>query len=109
MGVVQAKIQTVEDMYRLVRIAVVGSVRFAPPIMAGIAGSARTDWAEITKGRFVCCAINTLGRVKVACKLLAHRPTGAALFWRSSAELSCLKAPGKRRPIIPANRCALRK
>ena len=70
--------------------------------MAEIAGCARTDWAGITKARFVCCAISTLGRVVVVCKPLAHRQTGAALLWRNSAESSCLKVPGKQRPIIPA-------
>jgi hypothetical protein len=85
------------------------SVLYEPLIMAWIAGSALTDWAEITRARFVCCATSTLGRVVVVCKPLAHRQTGAALLWRNSAESSCWKAPGKQRPTIPVRRRASRK
>lgn len=61
------------------------SVRYEPPIMAEIAGSAHTDWAGITKGRFVCCAINTLGRVVVACKPLAQRGLHHRYSWPAAA------------------------
>ena len=109
MAVVRAKIQTVEEIIDWFGRPWLASVRYEPPIMAGIAGSARTDWAEITKAGFVCCATSTPGRVVVVCKPLAHRQTGAALLWRNSAEWSCWKALGKQRPTIPARRRASRK
>ena len=82
---------------------------FGPSIMAGIAGSALTDWAGITKVGFVCCAISMAGRVAVDCKRPALRQTGVVLPWRSSVEWSCSKAYGKPRRTIPAHKPASRK
>ncbi len=66
--VVRARMQTVEDMYRLVRAAVVSK----GPIRAIY--HSRERWlcphrlGGITTVRFVCCAISTLARAAGVCK-----------------------------------------
>jgi len=76
MGVTEAKIQTVEDIYRLVRTAVVSK----RPIRAIYHGRerwfCRTNWAGIAKGRLECFAISIAGRAAAGCKLQAPRQTG---------------------------------
>ena len=107
MGVVQAKIQTVEDIYRLVRAAVVDK----RPIRATYHG--RDRWlcphrlGRITKARFVCCAISTLGRVTMDCK--PRFSSELALHCTGGTQQSGVagKAPGTRQPpTIPAHRPA---
>ncbi len=77
MGVIQAKIQTVEDIDRLVRTAVVSKQPIAPPITVGIGGSVRIGWAGITKARSVYFAISMPGKAQVGCKRTDHQQTGA--------------------------------
>ena len=105
----QAKIQTVEDIYRLVRTAVVGR----RPIRAIYHG--RDRWfCPHRLGR------NHEGQIRVLCyqyggesgsglQAADYRQTGAVLRWRNSAEWSCSKGHGTQRPTIPAHRPASRK
>jgi hypothetical protein len=85
MGVVQAKIQTVEDIYRLVRTAVVSK----RPLRATYHGHDRW-FCPHRLGR------NHQGDIRVLCYQYAgesdseldaatHRQTGAVLRWRNSA------------------------
>ena len=83
MGVIEAKIQTVEDIYRLVRTAVVGNVRFAQSITAMLAGSARIGWAGIAKARGGCFANGALARVAVDCNRRVRRPIGVVSLSRN--------------------------
>ena len=76
MGVVRAKIQTVEDIYQLLRMAVVGRRPIRAAYDGWDRGSARTGWAGITKGNFECCAISAVDRVAAGCKRPARRLTG---------------------------------
>jgi len=85
MGVVQANIQTVEDIYRLVRAAVMSKLPLrAVCITAKIGGFVRTDWAGITKARFVWLCYQYAGESDSG--LQATLQTGAVLRWRNSAK-----------------------
>jgi hypothetical protein len=86
MGVVEAKIQTVEDIYRLVWAAVAKR----RPIAASYHGLPRL-FCPHRLGR------NKEGEVRVLCYQYGEKakadssrpvrpPTGAALYWRSSEE-----------------------
>ena len=86
-----------------------GNMRCVPSIRAVNGGSARTDWAGITKVRFGCSAISTEERAAADYSPPAHRQTGAASPWRSSAESNWSKMHGTQRRTIPARKPALRK
>jgi hypothetical protein len=73
MGVVRAKIQTVEDLYRLVWAAIASKrpieARYRSPvskpgIMDTLVYFVRIDWGGIEKGICGCCAINTAGKAR---------------------------------------------
>jgi hypothetical protein len=80
MGVTEAKIQTVEDIYRLVRTAVVSKRRFEPSMTAASGGSARTDWAGLAKGRLKCFVISIAGR-----SVSGLQAAGSPANWRCIA------------------------
>lgn len=86
MGVVQAKIQTVEDAYRLVWTAVASKW----PIEAIYHGLLRlfcpTGWAGIGQKSFEFCVISRAARVKRTGSGRVPGPLGAARGWRSRAE-----------------------
>jgi len=85
MAVVQAKIQTVEDIYRLVWAAVVNK----QPMEAIYDGRPRlfvlTAWAGIRQRSLGCCATNMAEKAITDWKRKVRRQTGAALRWRNSA------------------------
>ena len=106
MGVVQAKIQTVEDMYRLVRMAVVGR----RPIRATYHGLDRW-FCPHRLGR------NHEGQIRVLCYQYAGKSgsglqaAGLPANWRCIAleklsRVELLEGAWQRRPIIPAHRRA---
>lgn len=86
MGVVQAQIQTVEEIYRLIWTAVANK----QPIEATYQERHRffvpTDWAGIARDGFVSSAINTAAKARAASSQQVPRQTGVVLCWRSSAE-----------------------
>src|SRR5205823_1761810 len=84
MGVVRARIQTVEDMYRIVRTAVAGKQPIEARYEGALGYFVRTDWDGIGQANCVCCAINTVGKARADCNRQVRRPTGAALHWRNS-------------------------
>jgi len=104
MGVVQAKIQTVEDIYRLVRTAVISK----RPIRAGYHG--RERWfcphrlGRNREGQMRVLCYQYGGTVAADGKRMALRLTGAVLRWRNLAEWSCWKMHGTRHPTIPAHK-----
>ncbi len=83
MGVVEARIQTVEQIYQLVWTAVENKWT----IEAFYDGRSRLffphRWAGIGKGSFVSFAISMAGTARVDCNPRAHLLTGAALRWKS--------------------------
>jgi hypothetical protein len=85
-GVTEAKIQTVEDIYRLVRTAVVSK----RPIRAIYNG--RERWFCLHKlgrnreGQTRVLCYQYRGRASAGCKLLAPRQTGVVSSWRNLAE-----------------------
>jgi hypothetical protein len=103
MGVVRARIQTVEDLYQLVWTAVASK----RPIEARYQGHpryfVRTDWGGIGKGKCECCAISTAGKARAD---FSRR--GSPANWRCLAleKLSCVRlledvwrtAPNHSRP-----------
>jgi hypothetical protein len=86
MGIVEAKIQTVEEIYQLVWAAVAnrrlraasyhGVPRLFSPHRLG-----RNKEGEV---RVLC--ISTAEKAKAGLSRRVRRPTGAALYWRSSEE-----------------------
>jgi hypothetical protein len=86
MGVVQAKIQTVEDVYRLIRMAVLSK----RPIRAVYDGHDRwfcphrLGWNREGRIRVLCYQYG--GEATADCNRLVHRKTGVASHWRNSAE-----------------------
>jgi hypothetical protein len=87
MGVVEAKIQTMEDIYRLVWAAVANK----RPIAASYHGLPAVvlpaqAGQETRKTNCACCATSTVEKVKADFGRQARPPTGAALWWRSSEE-----------------------
>ena len=85
MRVVQAQIQTVEEIYRLVWTAVENQ----QPIEAMYQGRRRffchTDWAGIDKDGSAYSAINTTGKAGADCNRWARLQTGVVSRWRNSA------------------------
>jgi hypothetical protein len=106
-GVVRAKIQTVEDLYQLVRTAVVGRQAMEAATTATIDYSVHTAWVETKTGSSVCFVINMADKAGADYSRPAQQQTGAALWWRSSASWSCSQIAGIQRPIIPARKPAL--
>jgi hypothetical protein len=109
MRVIRAEIQTVEDMYRVVRTAVISK----SPIRAVYHGRDRWFYPH-RLGR------NHAGQVRVLCYQYGGESgtgleaAGSPANWRcialeNSAEWNCWTAPGKPGPTIPAPRRALRK
>jgi len=106
MGVVRAKIQTVEDIYQLLRTAVVSK----RPIRATY--NARDRWfCPHRLGR------NHEGQLRVLCYQYGGQSgsglqaAGSSANWRCIAvekltEWSCSKMHGTQRPTIPAHRPA---
>jgi hypothetical protein len=84
MGVVEAKIQTAEEIYRLLWAAVAKR----RPIAARLSRTpaAVLPWAGIKKAKCVYCAIGTAEKAKEDSSRPVRRPTGAAVYWRSSEE-----------------------
>ena len=79
MGVVQAKIQTVEDIYRLVWSAVASRRPVEAMYPTGFLGCfAPTDWAGISKGSFVCSVTSTAGKAAADSSPQVRPQTGAA-------------------------------
>jgi hypothetical protein len=101
MGVVQARIQTVEDIYRLVWTAVAskrlmegryhGRPRLFCPHRLG----------RNREGQLRVLCSNTAGRARADCNRQARRPTGAALRWRNSLRLDYWRISGAPRQTTP--------
>ena len=83
MGVVQAPIQTVEEIYGLVWTSVANK----QPIEAMYQKRCfvLTDWAGIGKGGFGSFAINTAVKARADSSRQVPGQTGVVLCWRSSA------------------------
>ena len=80
MSVVRANIQTVEDMYRLIRTAI-ASTRPIEAVYKGYLGCfVRIDWAEIAAERCGCCVTSMAEKAKADWK---HRDRPAN--WRCIA------------------------
>src|SRR4051794_30862875 len=102
MGVVQARIQTVEDIYRLVWAAVAKQAADRNPLSGtSSAVFAHTDWDGIALGNCGCCATNTAGRARADCSRQVRRATGAALCWRNSVRGNCWRMRGAQRQTTP--------
>ena len=103
MGVIQARIQTVEDIYRLVRTAV-SSKRPIRAVYHGRVGScARTGWAGITKGD--SCAVLSVCWGEWQWTASGWLPGKLALYCAGETQQSgvarrCMAT----RPTIPAHR-----
>ena len=86
MGVVQAQIQTMEEIYKLVWTAVANK----QPIEASYQGRHRlfapTDWAAIGTGVFACFATSMAAIADPDSSRWVRPQTGVALRSRSSAE-----------------------
>jgi hypothetical protein len=85
MGVVGAKIQTVEEIYQLVWAAVANRC----PIAASYDGLPRLFCPHMlgrNKEAELCCVINTAEKAKADFSRRVRRPIGAASYWRSSEE-----------------------
>ena len=84
MGIVRANIQTVEDMYQLIWVAIAGK----RPIEAVYKGLPRLfcphRWAEIDGASFGCCVTSMVEKAKADWKHRDPRQTGVAQRWRSS-------------------------
>ena len=80
MGVVRAKIQTVADIYQLLRTAWLANGLFKSPMTAGIDGSVRTGWVGIPKDNCACCANQCAGQSSSGLQ-----PAGSPANWRCIA------------------------
>jgi hypothetical protein len=83
-GVVPAKIQTVEDMYRLVWTAVAGKRPIEHGIMGALGCFVRTGWVGTRRGNCECCVISMAGKARADCSRRVRLLTGAALRWKNS-------------------------
>src|SRR5215210_7185222 len=94
MGVVRAKIQTVEEIYRLVWAAVAGK----HPIAASYGGLPRLFCPHRLggnkEGKLRVLCYQSVAKAKADFSHWAHRLTGAALCWRSSEQWSCWMMAG---------------
>jgi hypothetical protein len=82
---VQAMIQTVEEIYRLVWRAVASKRPIEAVYDKRFGCFVRTDWAGIAPENCASCATNMAARAKADWKQRVPRPTGVALRSRSSA------------------------
>ena len=82
MSVVKAKIQTVEDMYRLIWTAIANK----QPISAIFLGYfALTGWAAIALGSLACSAINMAARARAGWGRSGRRTIGDVSFSKNCA------------------------
>ena len=80
----RAPIQTVEDIYPLLRASSVAGNRSRPAMMAGSGCCVLTDWGGTVKVNFVCSAISMAAKAGANWIRAVHQETGAAWWWRSS-------------------------
>jgi hypothetical protein len=71
--VVQAQIQTVEEIYKLVWTSVASRQPIEATYQGGEGCFARTGWAEIEKDSCVCCVINTAVKARADSNRRARR------------------------------------
>jgi len=81
MGVVQAQIQTVEEIYRVVWTAVANKQPIEATYQGRLRLVCRTDWAAIAKDGFACSVINTVAKARADSTRWVRQPTG--VVWRS--------------------------
>ncbi len=91
MSVVEAKIQTVEDMYRLIWTAIAQkqpiSAIYKEKTFRGC--FALTGWAGIVWASLACCAISTVARARAVWGRWGRRRIGVASFSKSCGRESC--------------------
>lgn len=108
MGVVRVKIQTVEDVYQLLRTAVVHKHPIRGVYGVGDRWLCPHRLGRNHKGQLrALCIISTLDRTTMGCKRPAHQPTGGVSEKLSRVEL--LEGHGRLRLTIPARRRASRR
>jgi hypothetical protein len=95
MAVVEAKIQTVEDIYRLVWTAVANKRCLRAIYKELPRYSVPTGWAEIRLANFACSVINSVVKVRAAWRRSARRQIGAAWRSRDSEPWNWWTVPGR--------------
>ena len=88
MKVVQAQIQTVEEIYRLVWTAVANKKPLEAIYRAGLACFVRTGLDGIARGSFACFATNRAAKARADSTRWVHLQTGVVWRSRNSAGLS---------------------
>lgn len=86
MSVVQAPIQTVEEVYGPVWAAVANKQPFEAICNGRPSCLVRTDWTGISEGSFACLAISTEVKAKVGSSRQLRLQTGVVWRWNNSAE-----------------------
>ena len=88
MGVVQAPIQTVEEIYGLVWTSVANRQPIEAMYRDGIGCFVLTDWAGIGKDGFGSSAINTAAKDRADSSRQVPQQTGVVLCWRANMRMT---------------------